>query len=591
MADWAGLGDVLGGDDPQESFEDRSLLWNMLVPPDAPEGPDQAELMRLQAQLNRVDQNTPFGSLTFSGDGEANFQLAPGLQEGLDLRTNLRNSLLENAQARAGQLPTDAFDPDIPETGQMGDLPTAMDSGQLAGDIPQAMDPGQLTGRLPGRMDPNQLAGQIPGRLDSGQLAGQIPGSLDYQGMAGNIPQAIDSGQLAGRMPTPGGQAAGSLGPMDQSTQAQQAQFERAMSLMQPQFERQGEQTRQRLANRGLPMGGEAYEGELDRMEQSQSRAMEDAAFRAVQAGNQRQGQIFQQGQADVAQRAGLQGREFQQGLAGVDRRTGMQEQAFRQGMAGIGQRAGLQGQEFQQGLSGVGQRAGLQNQYFQQGQADVSQRAGLQGQGFEQGMAGVGQRAGLQGQEFQQGMAGFQAGGDRQNQLFQQGLARLGAQQQVRQQNLNEIQAMLAGQQVGQNVEGQGQNLGSFFAPSNIDVLGAAGLEQSGDLAEWQAQQNQTQGNLSGLGSILGGMFCSREYKENNRPAESILPRLNQLKVEAWNYIGDDQTHVGPYAEDFRDLFGLGDGKQIPIVDLFGVLILGMQELTRRVEAIHGER
>lgn len=377
MADLAGLSDVIGGEDPEESFKRNSLAWNAFVPPDPPEGPDQEKLMKLQAELNRVDQETPFGSLTFSGEGDAKFELNPRLQKEFENRTDLRTSLLGNALQRTNQLPTDAFDP--------------------------------------------------------------------------NIPQA-------------GGEAAGSMGPMDQSTQTQQAVFEQARSLLEPQFERQEEDLRQTLANQGLPTGGEAFNDEFGQFNRDRNRAYQDAAFQAVQQGNQRQ------------------------------------------------------------------------------------------------------------------------------NQLFGQGLQQLGAQQQVRQQNLNEIQAMLSGQQVGQNIEGQQQNLSDYYSPSNIDVLGSANAEQQGNLAEYQAAQQQTSGNLAGLGSILGSIFCSHECKENKRPVSQILPRIDALKVEAWDYkegCGDEGTHIGPYAEDFQRLFGLGDGKTIPNVDLFGVLILGVQELIRRVEAL----
>lgn len=378
MAVEFGTSEVLSGEDPEESFKENSLGWNALVPPDPPEGPDQERLLRLQAQLNRIDQDTPYGSLTFSDDGsQASFELDPALQQEFEQRTGVRNQLLSNALQRTSQLPTEAFDPDIPQAG---------------------------------------------------------------------------------------GEAGGALGPMDQSTQTQQAVFEQARNLLEPQFERQEGRLRQTLANQGLPTGSEAFSDEFGQFQDKRNRAYEDAAFRAVQAGNQRQ------------------------------------------------------------------------------------------------------------------------------NQLFQQGLAGMGAQAQARQQNLNEIQSILSGQQLGQNIEGQGQNLGSFYSPSNIDVLGAAGLEQQGDLAQYNAAQQQTSGNLSGLGSIVNTIFCSKDYKTNKRPASDILPRLKALKVEAWEYkegFGDEQTHIGPYAEDFQRLFGLGDGKTIHPIDLFGALILGVQELTDRVEAL----
>ncbi len=56
-----------------------------------------------------------------------------------------------------------------------------------------------------------------------------------------------------------------------------------------------------------------------------------------------------------------------------------------------------------------------------------------------------------------------------------------------------------------------------------------------------------------------------------------------------AWRYKGDDTVHVGPYAEDFRDAFGLGDGKEIAVVDAIGILMAAVKGLIHRTEALDG--
>ncbi len=88
-------------------------------------------------------------------------------------------------------------------------------------------------------------------------------------------------------------------------------------------------------------------------------------------------------------------------------------------------------------------------------------------------------------------------AGNERQNQLFTQGLSALGARQGVRGQNLNELQALLAGQQV------QPPSLDAFYAPAQIDVMGPHQLAQNAQMARYQGELEEQQGLLSGLASL----------------------------------------------------------------------------------------
>ena len=113
--------------------------------------------------------------------------------------------------------------------------------------------------------------------------------------------------------------------------------------------------------------------------------------------------------------------------------------------------------------------------------------------------------------------------------------------------------------------------------------------------------QDSGDSGKSSGLGSMLGGgatmagmMYSSsREFKENKRPAETVLEKVKSLPVERWNYKvgrGDGKEHIGPYAEDWADRFG-GSGKEISVVDSIGVLLKAVQELAAKVDELELER
>ena len=136
------------------------------------------------------------------------------------------------------------------------------------------------------------------------------------------------------------------------------------------------------------------------------------------------------------------------------------------------------------------------------------------------------------------------------------------------------------------------------FFAPGQVDVLGAHGLAANANQAKY-ATQAQLQGDLiSGLlgagGSGIGAyaaLGCSREIKHDLGEAPVVLDRLEGLDLRRWRYReGLDQAeHIGPMAEDWRDHLGLGDGRTIHVIDALGVALRAVQELSARVRQLEG--
>lgn len=129
-------------------------------------------------------------------------------------------------------------------------------------------------------------------------------------------------------------------------------------------------------------------------------------------------------------------------------------------------------------------------------------------------------------------------------------------------------------------------------------DFMGAQQMQYQGLLNNYQNQLGaynntwNTIGQLAGTGMKAAAM-SSRDYKEHNAPASDVLDKVAGLSVERWRYkphlVGEPNPaeHIGPYAEDFRAAFGLGDGKTINYVDAIGVLFKAVQELTAEVRAL----
>jgi hypothetical protein len=114
------------------------------------------------------------------------------------------------------------------------------------------------------------------------------------------------------------------------------------------------------------------------------------------------------------------------------------------------------------------------------------------------------------------------------------------------------------------------------------------------------------TTGNV-GLGTapgyalqLAGGAYCDglewknvsdRDIKENFIPIEprEVLEKVVALPVTQWNYKSepDGIKHLGPVAQDFHAIFGLGNNERaIGTVDESGVALAAIQGLNQKLEA-----
>jgi hypothetical protein len=238
----------------------------------APAAPDPIKTSQAQADayikaakqssiLNNLSQFSPYGNITFDKD-----------EEGVPIAQRVSLSPAQQA----------AFDA---QTQLQGTLSNA--AAQLAGSVPTG--PFGL---------PTNLPGYTTG-LD-------LEGAPDYmRGLnLSNVPNAPGTGDFSA----------------DRNTY-EQAMFNRGMSLMRPEFDQQARDTRQMLADRGLPITGEAYNTEMDRLGRSQGEQMGRIAADALAAGAQEQSRMYGLG-TDARQRAIAE--QLQQGQISQQARQGI---------------------------------------------------------------------------------------------------------------------------------------------------------------------------------------------------------------------------------------------------------------------------
>lgn len=99
-------------------------------------------------------------------------------------------------------------------------------------------------------------------------------------------------------------------------------------------------------------------------------------------------------------------------------------------------------------------------------------------------------------------------------------------------------------------------------------------------------------------LASLFGA--SSRTLKDIKGPvdADAILEKVANLDVGRWKYkpvtphsVTMPGEHIGPYAEDFKDAFEVGDGHHINLLDAVGVLFGAVKALATRVKELEAER
>lgn len=100
---------------------------------------------------------------------------------------------------------------------------------------------------------------------------------------------------------------------------------------------------------------------------------------------------------------------------------------------------------------------------------------------------------------------------------------------------------------------------------------------------------------NGNGAYLTIGGVWTNtsdQNLKTNIKPLDNatILEKIKQLKITQWDYKNNNETHIGPMAQQFKQLFGLGiagDDKAISTIDPSGVALAAIQQLAKENEEL----
>lgn len=289
----------------------------------APPSPDPATQIRAEAEANRYNIVSPFGSQTWSGgqNGQPWTQtvaLNPSEQAQYDTRNAVAEAML--GQARSS----------------------------VTGGAPGYTNRGAMPS-MPGNLqNPSDAAAFNPNMGDAGRFS--------------------PNGEFNPNMRDPGTFSLNGATP-----EASRAHYARIAEALTPTFERQTRGFEQRMSNAGLPVGSEAYNEAFGEMLNQQDRTMADAAYESAEMAPQL-------ALAERGQQMADRGQMYDEGLS-------TRQQRFGEGISTRQQQMADRGQLYGEGLSTRQQQQADRSQSFSEdlaAQADA--RTGFQLAQSEQG-------------------------------------------------------------------------------------------------------------------------------------------------------------------------------------------------------------
>ena len=502
----------------------------------APQAPDYTAAANAQAQssrentasqayANRPTINTPWGQQSWETSEQVdpatgqkvtgwtqNLTLSPQQQQALDGQMAVQQGRTEGAQTLLGQA--------------VGNFQTPMDwnsmpqrAGQLqSGQLGQGPQGDPRVANFNGGGNP-----QAPVRnLGQLQNSGGDPSMVNRQG-----PQ---QGPIQGQLSNSAG---------DWRQTAQNAVWD----LQKPMLDEQQAGLETQLANQGLARGGEAWNREMRGMGDARARAQ----LQAIDSGRQEAGQLFNQDMMAGQFANNAQGQQFNQNLQGMNFENQAAQQEFnnRTGNAQLNNNAMLMGGQFannaqQQEFNNRRSNAEFQNTAYQQQFQNTQQQAM--------------QRDNRAMQQMQMEMQA----GNFNNANRQQAI---GEEQMRRGQSLNELNALLTGQQVNM------PQMPSFNTSGRADttnLMGAAQNQYSAQLDAANARNGGSAGLMNGLFSLGGAAMQSGGWGGLFSMGSEPSYKTNVVRIGTHDTLG-----IGLYTYEYLPQYAekWGKGRHIGVM------------------------
>lgn len=342
--------------------------------------------------------------------------------------------------------------------------------------------------------------------------------------------------------------------------------YGRESTLLAPMQSQQRESLEQDLADRGIPIGSEAYNDAMGNLERGQFDQNQRIAYDAVIAGGQ-------ESQRQLGMEQALNDQAFNQTLGAY----GMQQ-------SDRGQLLGALQQGFGQQLSALQNGFATDQATHNQGMTDIQNQ--------------IATEQGLRGQAYTQGLGLHQQ--DRADAAQKYGMEQdarqraITEQLQQRNQALNELALALGSSPQMPLPQAPGMPTWNIQAP---DIQGLEIANYNGQVNAANARAQAGNGAIGAFGSLLGGFagLSHSSFKRDIAPAQTLCEMAKKMPARIWRYdektaekFGvDTEPHVGPLAEEWHASTSLGNGVTVNFMDLAGFCLGCVQELTNRVEKL----
>lgn len=522
--------------------------------PTAPAAPDPAATAAAQektniasataqANLNRINQVTPQGSLTYTqngtnADGTPQYTqtqtLSPDEQTKYDQNNKVAlalNGLATDNISRVAQAQSKPFSYDGMTALKTSVDPRALQEGPGASNFQDGPGAGKFQdGPGVGAIQTNAQAGQI--RSATGSEMGPIQSGLNYSGLTA-LPGTSDFSA-------------------DQKRAADSV-YAQAASRLDPQWSQSDSDLKSSLAAQGISENSDAYRRAIDNQGRSKNDAYNQAGFSAQAAGSAEQSRLFglalnarQQGQNEV-------------NTAGDFANTA-EGQAYAQKMGVLDQQNTAQAQDFGQNLSKAQLANAGETQRFNEAAAAALTHNTNETTRFNQEQSAAALHNTNEAQKFDQAAATTATHNANQNTAFNQDAANVTLNNQARQQQiteaayernlpLNDIAALLG---TGGGVATPDFNPVAQVGVAAPDYQGLVASNYASATDQYKAQQaarSQALGSVFGMvGTGAGALLSDRRFKENIRRI-GTLP--NGLATYAFNYIGNAIQQFGVMAQE----------------------------------------